>query len=140
MVDVYNLIFTTLYNGIHASYPDVDVKNEYIDESANFPCITVTEDSQTDYRRSMGYQLEVPHARLMVAVNVYTNSEYRQSEARTLMSKVDEIMHGMKFTKTFCQPTPNIDRTIYRMTARYEIVVREGEQIGNNIVFQVYRS
>jgi len=139
MVDVFNLVFTTVYNAVNGGFQGVDVKAEYIDESAVFPCVTVTEGANTDYRKTFDDHLNPHHARIMIDINVYTNSQTKQTDARKIMSVIDDAMHGMKFVRTLMQNTPNVDRTIYRLTGRYEVIVADGQTIGNDTVYQVYR-
>ena len=139
MVDVNSLVFTTLYNQINHTFQGVDVKDEYIDESSTFPVVTITEDSNTDYQKTMVHSW-APHAKLMYSINIYTNSKTKKTDARKLLNCIDNTMHGMKFIKTFCRPTPNVDRTIYRITARYEAVVEEPKITAKgDRIFQVYR-
>lgn len=139
MIDVFNLVFTTVHTAINAEFQGVDVKQEYIDESAVFPCVTITEGSNVDYRKTMDNFLNPHHARVMYDINVYTNSQTRQTDARKIMSCIDDAMHGMKFVRTMMQNTPNIDRNIYRLTARYESVIEYQKVINGDTVYQVYR-
>lgn len=44
----------------------------------------------------------------------------KMEQARELRKLVDDVLGGYyKLTRTFCQPTPNLDNTIYRITMRY---------------------
>lgn len=46
----------------------------------------------------------------------------KTEQARELRKMVDEVMGGYyKMRRTFCQPTPNLDKTIYRITMRYDV-------------------
>lgn len=62
----------------------------------------------------------------MYEINVYSNkSNGKKSEAKEISNMIDGLMTDMLFTRTFRGQTPNIDRTIYRITLRYQGVVRE---------------
>lgn len=140
MIDVFNLIFTKIYDDINGNFEDVDVKDEYIDESAHFPCVTVTQDSNTDYQKMMIHNWS-NFQKILITVNIYTNSKTKKTDAKKILQRVDYMMHTCKFTCTFCQPTPNIDRSIYRITARYEAIVGIKESDGSgNYFHRVYRS
>lgn len=44
----------------------------------------------------------------------------KMEQARELRKLVDEVLGDYyKLTRDFCQPTPNLDNTIYRITMRY---------------------
>lgn len=52
----------------------------------------------------------------------------KMEQARELRKLVDEVMGGYyKMQRTFCQPTPNIDNTIYRITMRYGVRVNDNK-------------
>ena len=64
----------------------------------------------------------------------------KKAEARAIADLVDKTMQGMKFTRTFYQPLPNLDRTIYRITLRWEAVAGEPITTENgNTIYQMYR-
>ena len=44
----------------------------------------------------------------------------KKEQARELRKLVDEVLSGYyRLNRYFCQPTPNIDNTVYRITMRY---------------------
>ena len=80
------------------------------------------------------------HTRVLYEVNVYSNkTSGAKSEAKKILEIVDSSFQNMKFTRTFKQPIPNADKTIYRIVARYEAVIAEYQTIGEDKVYQVYR-
>ena len=140
MIDIFNIVFTKLYTDINANFEDVDVKDEYIDESAHFPCVTVTQDSNVDYQKMMIHNWS-NFQKVLITVNIYTNSSTKKTDAKKILQRVDYMMHTMKFTCTHCSNTPNVDRSIYRITARYEAIVGIKEVDGSgNFYHQIYRS
>ena len=69
-----------------------------------------------------------------------TKANGKKAEARNIANIVDAAMQGMKFTRTFMNPLPNLDRTIYRITLRWEAIA--GEPIttdGTDTTIQMYR-
>jgi hypothetical protein len=77
----------------------------------------------------------------MYECNVYSDKENgKKAEAKQIADIVDNAMQSMKFTRTMRSQIPNQDRTIYRVTMRFEAVV--GEPIVNNdgtTTLQMYR-
>jgi hypothetical protein len=58
--------------------------------------------------------------------------------AKRIADIVDTAMQNLKFTRTMSGQTPNIDRTIYRYTMRYEAIVQKGEDIDGVITYQMF--
>lgn len=136
MINVENYIV----NAISEALPEVLVISDYVDVPSEFPCVTVVEESNVSSNTfDSGSTLE-NHANVMYSVNVYSNLESgSKSQAKELMDRVDEVFEGFKFTRTFCQPIPNIDRTIYRYTARYTATIGKGVTTDDTTTYQIYR-
>lgn len=127
MIDIENVIFTKLATVIRASYPAASVYGEYVEIPAAFPCVTIVEADNKVYESTRDLDGIEHHAQIMYEVNVYTNdSNGKKSKAKDIASIIDAEMSALLFTRTFRGQTPNIDRTIYRITLRYQGVVREG--------------
>jgi hypothetical protein len=75
----------------------------------------------------------------MYEINVYTNdSQGKKTKAKSIANVIDGQMSLMHFTRKFRSQTPNVDRTIYRITMRYSAVVREGILSGGKIVHSIH--
>ena len=139
MIDIENAIFTQVATALRTQFQGIKVYGEFIETPASFPCVTIVEaDNQVlKYTRDLS---GVEHyAKVMYEINVYSNKENgKKSECKSISNYIDSIMTGLLFTRTYHGQTPNIDRTIYRITMRYEAVVREGIQDGNNIVYTMH--
>lgn len=100
------------------------VSGESADIPAKFPAVTIEEKDNYVYTRASTTKIENA-ASVMYEVNVYTNRiGYKKQDAQEIMSFIDEILAGLKFTRTMMQPIDNLsDATIYRMVARYEATV-----------------
>ena len=141
MIDVENKIIGTVFNAVQTEYPDCACYSEYVSESAAFPCVTLYElDSQT-YTQSNDEQLHEHQAIVTYEANVYSALEYgKKEQAKAIADIVDQAMQGMKFTRIMRSQIPNQDRTIYRVTLRYEAIIGEPITESNNtITYQVYR-
>ncbi len=144
MIDIENIVFNTVATALRAQYlteyPDLTVYGEYVPAPSSFPCVTVVEDDNYTYRRTQDEQLIEHNARVMYTVNIYTNNIVgKKGVAKKIADFVDLQMQNMKFTRTMRGQIPNEDRTIYRITMRYEAIVNRGRASGDDIVYQMYR-
>lgn len=100
------------------------VSGEYTPSPASFPAVTIEETNNSVYQRMRTTNIENA-ASVLYEVNVYSNKVgYKKAEAQEIMSFIDDIMSGLGFTRTMCNPLPNLaDATIYRLTARYEAII-----------------
>lgn len=140
MIDIENKVLSVVRDAVLAQYPTASVYGEYVEVPASFPCVTVTEDTNYTYVYTKDEQLAEHHAEVQYAVNVYSNKQTgAKLEAKAIMNIADNAMQGMRFWRTMTRQVPNVDRTIYRLIARYRAVVGEPTQVGNDLVFQMYQ-
>ena len=140
MIDIENKVLSVVREAVLAQYPTASVYGEYVEVPASFPCVTVTEDTNYTYVYTKDEQLSEHHAEVQYAVNVYSNKQTgAKLEAKAIMNIADNAMQGMKFWRTMTRQVPNVDRTIYRLIARYRAVVGEPTQVGDDLVFQMYQ-
>lgn len=126
MIDVENIIFTRLAQALRAAYNGISVYGEFVEVPASFPCVTIVEADNKVYERTRDLSGIEHHAQVMYEINVYSNKvSGKKSESKEISNMIDGMMTDMLFTRTFRGQTPNIDRTIYRITLRYQGVVRE---------------
>lgn len=140
MTDIENYVINQISVGLSASFPSADVLGEYVDTPGTFPCVCVEQSDRETYTRSQDEALQPHHETVYFTVNVFSNSlSGKKAEAKAIMSAVEEIMENMNFTLTMCSPTPNLDRSIYRMTARFRAVHGNAKRIGDDDIVQMYR-
>lgn len=140
MIDIENKVLSVVREAVLAQYPTASVYGEYVDVPASFPCVTVTEDTNYTYVYSKDDQLSEHHAEAQYSVNVYSNKQTgAKLEAKDILNIADNAMQGMKFWRTMTRQVPNVDRSIYRLVARYRAVIGEPTQVGDNLVFQIYQ-
>lgn len=140
MIDIENKVLSVVRDAVLAQFPNAVVYGEYVDVPASFPCVTVTEDTNYTYVYSKDEQVEEHHADVQYAVNVYSDLQTgAKLEARDILKVADDAMQGMKFWRTMTRQVPNVDRTIYRLIARYHAIVGEPTQVGNDLVYQIYQ-
>ena len=141
MIDIENKVLSVVREAVLAAFPNASVYGEYIDVPESFPCVTVTEDTNYTYVYSKDEQLMEHHAEVQYAVNVYSNLQTgAKLEVRKIMGIADAAMQNMKFWRTMSRQVPNVDRSIYRMIARYRAVVGEPTvDADGNLVYQMYQ-
>ena len=122
MIDIENEVFNTVANALRAVYGDnIMVSGEYNETPSAFPFVTLIEDGNSEVveTRTLG-RLPETASSLMYTVNAYSNLKSgRKAQAKSIMNIVDEQMHKLGFQRTMRDQLPNVDRTIYRVTARY---------------------
>lgn len=141
MIDIENKVLSVVRAAVLAQYPTASVYGEYVDVPASFPCVTVTEDTNYTYVYSKDDQVAEHHADVQYAINVYSNLKTgAKLEARAILKVADDAMQSMKFWRTMTRQVPNVDRTIYRMVARYHAIVGEPfTDTDGNLVYQIYQ-
>lgn len=132
MIDIETAVFSRVAAAYDAGFPDGSRYGEPNDTPAKFPCMTLVEDDNATYQRSLDADLREHHATVMYTVNAYSNKvSGAKQECKAIMALVDEQMQSMGFVRLFCVPSKNQDSRVYRMTARYKGVVSED--------FRIYR-
>ena len=141
MIDIENVVYTTVYDALIAAFPNIQVSGDSQEQFASFPAVTIEELNNHTLERTLDEQLHEHHARLTYNIEVYSDRQRgRKGECRKIFDVIDRAMQGMKFIRGDLFRVPTIDRTIYRMYGRYYAIVEEGEPDGNgNTVYQMYR-
>lgn len=120
MIDLENQVFNYVTNALRAVYgDDISISGEYVEVPERFPFVSLVEDDNSSVVTTLDRQLETV-ANLMYTANVYSNLKTgKKSQAKAILDIVDASMMELGFTRTMRNQLPNIDRTIYRVTARY---------------------
>lgn len=141
MIDVSNIVLRAVKEAVLAVYDDCYFTTTNPEAVTKNRVVSMTELDNRTYTRSLDTELKEHHAYVSFQFDAYSNNTSgKKEEAKAIMNLIDEAMLGMNFVRTMCQPTPNIDRSYARYTARYEGVASEGRDDGNgNIVHDLYR-
>lgn len=138
MIDIENKVVDTVYRAVNAAYPNAEVEGGYNPTPDKFPYVTVVEiDNSMPELVQDNINREL-YVHVFYEVNVYTNDSKKKSTAKAIADLVDDTMRGMKFLRTFRNQIPNIDRTIYRITMRYQAVVMAGTTTGDTTTYQLF--
>lgn len=140
MIDIESAVFSTVYNAVHTAFPNARIDAGYIERSAVFPAVSVVETNNTPVRRTNTDDNSENFTRLAYEVNIYSDKQATaKSEARAIAKVADEAMKSLKFYRTMMHQLPNQDRTIFRLYARYEVVVGIKTAPDGSEVYQFYR-
>ena len=127
MIDIESLVFNNVYDGVHNVYADIEVTKGFIEETATFPCIVIREANNVPVQDTNTDPSAENYSRLTYTVEVYSDKAgTARSECRDLMKLVDGLMQDMKFRRTYVGDPLNINRSIFRLNARYTVVVGQG--------------
>jgi len=126
MVDIENTVFNNVANALRARYSTISVYGEYVEVPETFPSVSLVEDDNSEMENNVSLSREPETAsQLMYTANVYSNKATgKKTQAKEIINLIDERMHNMGFVRTMLSPLPNVDRTIYRITARYTKVIQ----------------
>lgn len=140
MIDIENIIFNEVATQVEASYSNASIYGDVVEVPSSFPCVTMQEIDNSVYEKSSDSSALENHARISYEFNIYSNLDSgKKSQAKNIQSIIDSVMEGFNLTRTFCSPMPNQDRTIYRITSRYDGIVAKGVENNGVIDYTIYR-
>ncbi len=143
MIDIESLIIdkvNTALTALAGVYPDLTVVSDYVEMNEKFPLVSVVQSDNYTHLATQDAELKDHAANVAFEINVYANDVKKKSTAKKIVGVVDAEKLNNLFTRTFMGQTPNVDRTIYRITMRYTAVVAEGVTSNNFTTYQMYRS
>ena len=129
MIDVENHVFDYVYASVSTVVPEGNFVSNYVPAPASFPFVTLMEmDNATDTRHLTSADDE-EYAVVTYEANVYAMDK---QDCRQIADVLDRAMYRLNFVRLSTGFIPNLaDRTIYRMTARYQAVADT-----NNILYR----
>lgn len=132
MIDIENEVFSRVSKALKGKFSSVYVTGEYAKTPPTFPAVSLIEMDNTAYEFTRDSGSNENHISVMYEANVYSNKKTgRKTECKSIISALDDEMMSLGFNRTFCEPIPNEDATIYRMTARYRAIVSKNKTIYN---------
>lgn len=142
MISIENLMVdkvNTAVASLKTAYPNLRVVSDYIETSETFPLISIVESDNYTHLPTQDAALEDHAVNVAFEINIFANDKNKKSTAKRIAAVVDAEMLNNLFTRTFMGNTPNVDRTIYRITMRYTAVVAAPVIDGENKTYQMYR-
>ena len=121
MIDIENKLYTIVKNKMPS---DINMDSMY-SNSSKLPLFTLVVMDNSVYEPFINSARIENAASIMLEVNAYSNKiAGKKEECKKIIKTADDVLSGMGLTRTFCQPTPNLeDATVYRITARYRAIV-----------------
>ncbi len=140
MIDIEDKVQDTVFNALTTAFPGIAVYGEAVERSAVFPAATVWETDNRPYRPSETEASTENNAVVTYEINVYSNLQNgAKLQAKAIIAVADSAMQGLGFRRLLRRRIANLDRTIYRMYARYEAVVSQPYEENGNTVYKINR-
>lgn len=119
MINLENLVYTTVREAVKAYNPNVTVSGLYNDTPSSIPHVSIEETNNAVVTSTISTSDREYAAELTYTVNVFTNTATAKSDANALAEVVNDAFAAIGFARSMKQRMPNIDRTIYRVTMRF---------------------
>lgn len=124
MNDISNIVMRIAKNAVIASYPDCEFFSDNPDAISKFPAVTIEEIDNATYEPSLDNTYEENHTRVAFDICTYAdNIASKRKDAKAILNLIDNAMIKAGFVRYTKQELPNIDRTVYRVGARYKAIV-----------------
>ena len=132
MINIESEVFSTVATALRDEITGIFVSGEAIAAPSSFPAVTLVEQDNSTYQRSLDSSGSEKHAVVMYEANAYSNlGSGKKKQTRAIMAIIDDEMQGMGFVRIGSSPAevPNADKTIYRMVARYKATISKDKVI-----------
>lgn len=131
MIDLETEIFSEISGKVREKYPEAFMTGEYVKSPPSFPCVSLIEEDNSTYAKSLTQEGEDNHCTVMYELNVYSNKTTgKKAECKEIAGFIDGLMLRRNFTRIMLKPVPNQDdATIYRMLGRYRAVISKDKTI-----------
>ena len=130
MIDIESAVYTAVATKLRQEFPGIFVTGEESETPPRFPCASFVEDDNSSYTASNDFQKADHHVNVMYTANAYSDlGDGKKAQARKIINAIDEVMLKLGFVRILNSPTPNLNRTIARRTARWRGVVSEEYRI-----------
>ena len=145
MIDIESLVFDTVYNSLIQEYPDANITSGYDEKKAVYPAVVIREVGNVPYANGNTDECAENYTRVTYEIEVESDKkDTARSECKAILNAVDDIMQGMKFRRIHKNRPLNVDRTVYRQYARYEVIVGkpivyDAGTANERTVYQMYR-
>ena len=139
MIDIESKVFNEVALACRAIFPNCGVSGEYVMKVASYPHVEFSMTDNYVHDPSVSLDKRENHAHIAFEAVVYSNLQNgKKLQAKKIMSAIDEVMASFGFVRRMMSQIPNIDNSVYRLTARWEGIVSAGEEINGNTVHKVY--
>lgn len=140
MIDIESKVVDSIFNAVTTEYPNADVTTGFDEKTAKFPCVVIEEKNNLDYQKTATDDCSENHAKLIYEVSVYTNNvDDAKTVGKKILNIVDETLKSLKFRRVRKNQPLNIARTIFRQYGRWDVVVSQPVESGEDTIYYMYR-
>lgn len=123
MISIETQVIDKVIRAVQAEYPKAVVEDRFTAVPSAFPYVSVYELNSAVPQRYVDNTGKELYNEVTYEAQIFTNDRVKKSTANAIAQIVDETMRGLGFLRTFKNPIPNVDTTIYRIALRYTAVV-----------------
>lgn len=124
MIDNEDIVFTEVINSLHGAFDEIFViGTEITSVPPKFPAVSIIQLNSEVNKMYSTFDKVDNVASEEYEFNVYSNLEDSRSaeqQTKAIVKVIDEVMSGLFYARTFCQPIKNADPNISRRVARYK--------------------
>ena len=138
MIDIENYVINQLSTAFTGT---ADVTGVFVEEPESFPCVYAHEVSNSTVSWVADESLNEHAAKVTIRLEYYSALvSGAKQQIKEMMEIGDTTMSSMKFTRTSSSIIPNYDRSVVRGYADYTAIVGEPKTVGDDLIYQMYRS
>lgn len=126
MIDIENLVYTNVRSAIKAYSSAISVSGIYVDVPSKFPHVSIEETDNASVASAISTSDRERAANVTYTINIYTNTATAKDDAKAIAVVVNDAFSDVGFVRSMKQQMPNIDRTIYRLTMRFQATAWKG--------------
>lgn len=123
MISIETQVIDKVIRAVQAEYPKAVVEDRFTAVPSAFPYVAVYELNSAVPQRYVDNTGKELYNEVTYEAQIFTNDRVKKSTANAIAQIVDETMRNLGFLRTFKNPIPNVDTTIYRIALRYTAVV-----------------
>ena len=123
MIDHELLIFNAVAAALRKQFQPIFVSGvELVDTPPQFPAVSIVQTDNKVNERGSTFDYVENVATVTYTFNIFSNLENiadAKAQTKRIASVIDEVMAGLFYPRTFCQPIANADSKISRLVGRY---------------------
>ena len=121
-----NAIYSRLYTAINAAYTNAYITSSYEISPPQFPAVFIREIGSVQNTNAVTFSVDDDQYQSTYEVQIFCD---KQMTAYQIMSIVQAEMRAMFYIEDMIQPVENLDKTIYRLVARFHRTIGGGEEM-----------
>lgn len=121
MIDKENEVFKAISSGLRKKYKGIYVVGtELTTAPPRFPAVSIVQTNNSVRNQYSTFDRLENVVKEDYKAEVYSNLETgKEAQAKEISMEISDIMGGLGYERTFCEPVANIDATIARRVSRF---------------------